>query len=748
MKDEVLLKKLKAAFKLESEERIQNISENLIKLENAVDKEEQKNIIEIIFREAHSLKGAARAVNLTEIESLCQNMESVFAVMKKETESLSHGMFDVFHKCVSVIEQLMTDDQDEKESVKEKEISQLIEKLSEFISRKTVKKKDHNKNRDEAFTGVTSGKSEKKQKSTIEHPKLPETIKLSAEKLDLLLRKTEELISVKLFLNQHQSDLNSVSTIFENWKKDLSAGEEKDILSFYKKTLDHVNEIEKLSAEFFKKTAQQAHQTGRMIDDLLDEIKSIMMLPFSSLCSIFPRMVREISRNIGKEIRLKIEGESIEVDRRILEQMKDPLTHLIRNSIDHGIEQEETRKAAGKPSYGTIVLQASRVEGSKIQIIVKDDGRGIDIEKVKKKAVTNGILSEKEAAALSDKDAVDLIFQSGISTAAIVSDLSGRGLGMAIVKENIEKTGGHFSIENKPGKGTEFKILLPVTIATFKGVLIKLNHRFEDRFFVIPANRVIKVLKIKKNLLGTVENRENILMDNRPVSLVSLADILGIEPDKSTEKENENASFLKVVIIGTMGKNVAFKVDDILGEQEVLVKDLGPQLEKVKYVLAVSILANGSLVPVLNTADLIESTSETFTGRAGVQDLQVSENKKTASILVADDSMTSRMLIKNVLEAGGYKVKTAVDGKDALTTLKTEPFDLLISDIEMPEMNGFELTKALRNDPAFSALPVILVTSLESRQDKEKGIDAGASAYIIKRDFDQNNLMEVIERFV
>ena len=237
-------------------------------------------------------------------------------------------------------------------------------------------------------------------------------------------------------------------------------------------------------------------------------------------------------------------------------------------------------------------------------------------------------------------------------------------------------------------------------------------------------------------------------MDNRPVSLVNLADVLGIEPDKSTEKENENASFLKVVIIGTMEKNVAFKVDDILGEQEVLVKDLGPQLEKVKYVLAISILANGNLVPVLNTADLIESSSLTFTGRAVVPDLKISENKKSASILVADDSMTSRVLIKNVLEAGGYKITTAVDGKDALTILKTEPFDLLVSDIEMPEMNGFELTKALRCDPDLSALPVILLTSLESREDKEKGIDAGASAYIIKRNFDQNNLIEVIERFV
>ncbi|NOX35148.1 MAG: response regulator [Deltaproteobacteria bacterium] len=769
MNDETLLKKLRAAFASEAEERLQSLSSGLVTLENTGDAGEQEKILEIIFREAHSLKGAARAVNLSDIETLCQSIESVFSVLKKKMLAPGPELFDVLHQSILVIEKLMTDPGGKDLKIPG-QLPGLIQSLAEFKAGKTIerrkKRKDRREKKEDRRSPVPDPEPEV-QVNTVNtvFPKLSETVRLSARKLDTVLRKTEELISIKLFLNRQYSDLTDLNFRFEQWKKDMAGAGEiiaalrsrgknrktstlglsdslvKELIAFCDRNSNQVMELENRLLELTKKTGLEYYSTGRMVDDILEEVKSIMMLPFSSLCSIFPRMVRDISRNLGKQVSLEIKGEDVAVDRRILEQMKDPLIHLIRNSIDHGVESPDKRKALGKVENATIVLGASRVEGNKIEILVSDDGQGIDIDKVKKIAVQNRIISEKEAAALNPEDAARLIFQSGVSTSDMVTDLSGRGLGMAITRENIEILGGQFRLENVPGQGTAFKVLLPVTLATFKGTLVKVCNRF----FILPNTHVIQVLKIPGKTVKTVENRKIIILDNRPVSFVRLGGILGLAPGKENDRKS---LFLKVVRLGTGDNTAAFEVDDILGEQEVLVKGLGPQLRKLRHIQAVSIQADGSLVPVLNVQDILESCS--FRARAAAADPESKPGsaRKPACILVADDSLTSRVLIKNILEAGGFQVKTAVDGKDAFATLKTGSFDLVVSDVEMPEMDGFELTRAIRNDLALSSTPVVLVTSLESRKDREKGVDAGANAYIIKRSFDQNNLVEVIQRLV
>ena len=334
---------------------------------------------------------------------------------------------------------------------------------------------------------------------------------------------------------------------------------------------------------------------------------------------------------------------------------------------------------------------------------------------------------------------MSLIFQSDVSTSPIITEISGRGLGLAIVREKVEKLGGKISIHTELGVGTTFKIILPITLATFRGILIKVS----GQNFVVPTINVERVIRIKPETIKTVENKETITIENQAVSFVELSDVLEL-PRK--ERNNENSSFIQTLVLNATEKRIAFGIDEVLSEQEVLVKPLGKQLSRVRNITGATVLGTGEIVPILNVPDLMKSAVKVVVSHVQEVKKEVKDVKK--SILVAEDSITSRTLLKNILESAGYYVKTSVDGVDAFTTLKTENFDLVVSDIEMPRMNGFELVSKIRNDEKTSDIPVVLVTGLESREDRERGIEVGANAYIVKRSFDQSNLLEVIKKLI
>jgi len=479
---------------------------------------------------------------------------------------------------------------------------------------------------------------------------------------------------------------------------------------------------------------------GGMVDNLLEDMKEVLMLPFSTLLKMIPKVVRDLSRDQEKEVELVTRGSTTEVDRRILEEMKDPLIHLLRNCIDHGIEKPEERIKKNKRSTGTITVTVSQQGGNKIEILVQDDGLGIDYEKVKSAAVKRGIISEAKVNQLTEQEILGLIFQSEISTSPIITDISGRGLGLAIVREKVDKLGGTVSVETHPNQGTTFRIILPVTLATFRGILIEVS----DQPFLIPTSSVKRVTRVNSDMIKTVENMETISLDGRAVSLVRMADVLELPRKKI---EDTHSSCVQVIVLGTNEKFIAFVVDEVSNEQEVLVKSLGKQLRRVRNIAGTTILGTGKLVAILNVSDLLKSAVKVTP--SPIRKIQIQEEKDLKkSILVVEDSITSRTLLKNILTTAGYEVKATVDGLDAFTALRTEDFDLVVSDIEMPRMNGFDLVSRIRNNKKTAELPVILVTGLESREDRERGIDVGANAYIVKRSFDQSNLLEVIKKLI
>jgi two-component system chemotaxis sensor kinase CheA len=835
MKEEQLLQKLREAFKAEADERLKTISSSLVQLEEVSSlPDKQKPILEVIFREAHSLKGASRAVNLVNIEILCQSMESVFSALKKGEIPLTPELFDKLHYTVESIEGILMDPEKDQSPELQEEIPKILSLLESLTSgngdgstqcegekaKKDCDKapaqssgekqtQDHAERKAESPANVVSdskGKDAVKENKIFEaeesekdeesrdhqdtlddntgvapsqnksinegkpirgiqaaqnRPLISGTVRISTEKLDALMRKAEELILLKLAESQHMMNLQDTMQSFDLWKKKwvkieselrlLSRSTQKEEIknqnyssiiefsSLLDWNQEHIQSLERKIRTLVQTSEHNHHSLGRMVDDLLDDMKMVTMLPFSTLFEILPRMVRDIARNQGKEVDLKLHGGDVEIDRRILEEMKDPIIHLLRNSIDHGIEDPALREESKKPRHGLIKFSITQTEGNKVEILFSDDGKGIDFERVKKEAAARGLISKKEEKNLKDHEALPLIFRSGVTTSPMITQISGRGLGLAIVQEKVEQLGGSLSLESNPGMGTTFRILLPVTMATFKGILVQAANNL----FVVPTSHVERVVRIQKSEVKSVENNATIPLNGKTVSLVDLGDVLDL-PQK--ENKEEESKYITVLILGVEEKQIAFKIDEVLTEQEVLVKSMGKQLSRVRNIAGATVLGSGEVVPILNAQDLLKSALKINFISDGINMIEKEAETQKKSILVVEDSITSRMLIKNILESYGYYVKTASDGLDGFNTLKAEDFDLVVSDVEMPNMSGFDLTAKIRGEKGISHIPVVLCTSLESKEDRERGVDVGANAYIVKSSFDQSNLLEVIKR--
>ncbi|MBM3298613.1 MAG: hybrid sensor histidine kinase/response regulator [Deltaproteobacteria bacterium] len=795
MKDDQFLEKLLATFRIEAQEHLKSIAGGLLELEKAQPgSEEAAATIETMYRGAHSLKGAARSVNITSIESICQAVESIFGALKAGRLEPSVELFDELHRATDTMGDLVTESGEIDPDPLIETLMGLLEagakpapltvprKIPKAARKKgaarkgkarepialEAESKEGTVQEDASLvasrTGVESADPDitPRRERTFQ----AETVRISVEKLDPLLRQVEEMVSVKLTTGQRVSDLLSVLSTISQWKQKWSAltssetratgvltgqgkagdagsstGQIAKLMDFLNWNESFVKAMEAKLGGLAKLAETDARTHGQMVDDLLEDMMNVLMLPCSSLMELFPRLVRDLSRDAGKEVDLEIIGSDLEIDRRILEEMKDPLIHLVRNSIDHGIETPEERERKGKPRHGKVTVAFAQISGNQVELVVSDDGAGIDVVRVREAAVRRGMISEKEKGQMDGQDVLSLVFRSEVSTSPTVTSISGRGLGLAIVREKVENLGGNVSVATNREVGASFRILLPVTLSTFRGILV----RAFGQPFIVPTASVERVARIKKDLVKTVGNRDTIEVDGKPVPLVWLGEIL--ELSRSGQK-NGDSDFIPMMILRSGETLVSFRVDAILQEQEVLVKGLGKQLSRVRNVAGATVLGSGKLVPILNVQDLVKSSLKPSHAIAGPALRVEAVEDQTRKILVVEDSITSRMLLKNILEASGYNVTTSVDGVDAWSALKTGNFDLVVSDVDMPRMNGFDLTSNIRSDERLADLPVVLVTSLGSREDRERGIDVGANAYIVKGNFDQNNLLETVERLI
>ncbi|MBN2144508.1 MAG: hybrid sensor histidine kinase/response regulator [Candidatus Aureabacteria bacterium] len=829
-----------STFHDEAKDHLQKLNEGLLALEK---NPEDAALIEEMFREGHTLKGAARMMGFEEIKEVSHCIEDIFgAIHNKQLmldEELSTLLFESLDVITNVLEEVIaakpvtvpwqemvnklknilasylakqkkktgkdkvkkstpppSSDKTlkRKKSSKEQkaasdlfseELSSVQQLTEDFISPKEMANADeHELTFDEVkkeleekgllnvplesyssqqdsheSVNLNSGSQEEKASYTkTKSTELEEYIKVPITKINKLLNLVGEMVINKINSNQKISSLRRLIKLSRLAYKKVSdlivnvanhpVFQDMSVLNEYRLSLQDVsNDILRLRDEagvLFDGISGEVSQLDPIIDELQLRMKQIRMLPVGTLFETMPRLVRDIAVAQGKKVDVSISGEETELDKKVLESIKSSLIHLLRNSVDHGLELPEERRLLGKNPKGVIHLKAYHKSGNVI-IEVEDDGRGIQLEKVKEVAVRKGLVSINEISNLSDGEIMNFLFYPGFSTAPIITDISGRGVGLDVVKTDIENLKGSVSIITDVNKGTKFILQLPLTVAIIQSLLV----RCESEIFAIPLLSVEESIVIDRKEIFSIENRSAIRLRNRTISVVSLKDMLNVSVRNVHDQDGKkNGSSVFIVIINSMEKYLGLEVDEIIGEQEIFIKSLDENFGKLKNVSGATVMGNGQVIVILDILDLFESSKMTHVRRIDPSVQMKEERGIKKRILIAEDSLTTRELERSILESHGYYVDTAVDGLDALNKVQSDQYDLLLCDIQMPKMDGFELCQNIRHNPKLKELICIIVTSLDREEEKRRGIEVGAQAYIVKSAFDQTILIETIKRLI
>lgn len=494
--------------------------------------------------------------------------------------------------------------------------------------------------------------------------------------------------------------------------------------------------------EFLEELNQVVSIVSLVTTDLQIAVMKTRMLPIGKVFNKFPRMIRDLSRELNKKIELEIFGEDTELDKSIVEEIGDPLVHIIRNSCDHGVETPDVRLAAGKPESGIIALKAYN-EGNAIVIQIDDNGKGLDAEMLKNKSVEKGIITEIEADAMSDKEAFTLIFKPGFSTAAAVTSVSGRGVGMDVVKTNIEKLNGIIDIDSEIGVGTSMKLKIPLTLAIIQALLVGV----QEEHYAIPLASVLETVRISKDEIYTVENRSVMRLRDDVLSLVHIGDIFEVE------RILDSSEHAYVVVLGLASSKLGLIVDSLVGQEEIVIKSMGDYLKGIEGIAGATIRGDGGVTLIVDVAALMQM-AKGVKAKAMVEDTGSSSKKDKAKasdykIMIVDDSKTDRMIMRKALEPLGVTIVEASDGQEALNTLKQgdHNFDAMLIDIEMPRMDGYTLAGEIKKYNKYKNLPLIAVTSRTGKSDRMRGVESGMIEYITKP-YSADYLSSVVQRNV
>lgn len=770
MKEEDFAAQLREAFMQEAQEQLQIVVSGLLQLEEEAGKGTDKRLVEKMFRQVHNLKGSARATGFTTTERICQLLESAFALLRTKSIALTSKQLDVLHRAVALVQITVFGALNSVEDSQLDSIEVELETLTTELSAPGGKAGEEVNHSPSSEAPVNVNTANKDAESRVQEAPLTNTVKISAERLDEVISQAEEFLAFSaishqiaaelLSLREHLEDIEGIierntsrirsvaslssqlqaqnltdDTVSKQISSNL-AEQTNRITDSQHLALSKVHNAKHKLAEAVRYSSEQVRTTGLSLDTFLRKAKQLMIVPCATLLDSFPASIRALARDLGKEVELTIVGADIMLDKRIINQLRDPLNHLVRNAVDHGIETPEERERSGKKRKAKLDLQLRQIDASTVEITVTDDGAGINLEKVKAAALKQGLLPENSEN-LTQEQALDLVFTSALSTANIITDISGRGLGLAIVKDAILSFGGKIAVSSELGKGTQFKLTVPVSLATFRGLFLEAA----GQQFVIPTANFLRVLRVEPAAVKNLGDKDSILFNERYVPVARLAQLLALEELPQTMSAS---SFLNVAVVSHNTDVLPLIVDNVVDEHEVLVKSLGAPLEYVRNVAGVTILGSGKVVPVLNVADLVANAKGT-TYQVNRGPRQVTSAKH---VLVVDDTLTARLMMKNILDGAGFLVETAGDGVEALDMLELRPYDLVITDLEMPRMTGFELTAAIRANDGLADMPVVIVTALATKEDRERGVDVGANAYFVKSSFDQSNLLEVVNRLI
>ncbi len=477
-------------------------------------------------------------------------------------------------------------------------------------------------------------------------------------------------------------------------------------------------------------TCTEFNQLSRTLNDLQDRAMRTQMVPVSTITDQLHRAVRDLAREHGKDVRWETQGTDTELDRGVLHQLSDSLMHLVRNAVDHGVEPRDEREATGKPPQATIRLHAMQL-GSEVILAVSDDGRGIDVDGVSRQASEHGV----DTGDMTEEELLGLTFQAGLSTAEFVTDVSGRGVGLDVVRTNVESAHGRVEVRSVRGAGTEFRIVVPITVAVLRCLLVEAA----GQTFALPFHRVLLSQQHDPTKATHADGRAMVWVDGKPIPVQDMARTLGLASDAATDGP--------VVVLADTSRRYAFGIDRLIGQRDVVIKALSPLLPHLPAVAGASVEPDGSVLLVLDPPGLIQRASAASRTNGRTPPTPPADEHHR-SILVVDDALTVRELQRSILERAGFDVRVAADGNNALSNLAESPVDLVLTDIEMPNMDGFALTEAIRAHPTLANIPVLILTSRASDADRQRGLDVGADGYITKSAFDEAGLLTAVNRLL
>lgn len=708
-------------FREECDEHIQKLNDGLLALE----RQPQQAPIDEILRSAHSLKGASRMMGFKNLETLAHYLETLLTQLNRGEKEVSPPMIDALYRDIDAVTQALGA---LVEGAEPPSIDALIEDLKIAAGEKTAAESVPADAAHEAKERVPAGgertPADRDGAATLS------SIRVQTDRLDNLMNQAGELLVTKIEALDNLRQIEDTLDSLEEWRRRLAR--ETHSPSF--------GRIERVGDDLSRALQRLSDNTRRLellVDGIHEGVRDLRLMPLSTILEPFFRMVRDLSRDLGKEVDLVLEGTSTRLDKKILEELREPLIHLVRNSVDHGIEPPDERERKGKPACGKLTISA-RQEGTKILVMVKDDGKGLDPRVIAETAVKKGLASAEEIQRWPDDEVLDLIFQPGFSTAAGLTEISGRGIGLDVVVERIEKLKGSIATESKPGEGVTFTLSLPLTLTTTHALLFQSG----GDIFCLPTDALEKTLLLSPDEITHIEGKATVVIDGTPLAFAWLADVLNLP-----KVEGSNGALPALLLRGAKGR-VVFGVEALLGEEEVVVKALGKFFGHLPQLTGGTILGKGVIALILNPNDLLRSVSHQ-TKASPVLPVRAIAPRPSAKkrVLVVEDTLTTRTLEKNILEAAGFEVTTAVDGEDALIKLYEKTFDIVVSDVQMPRLDGFALTERIKKDQRFKDLPVILVTALQTDADKKRGIEAGADAYLTKAVFDQKRFLEIVHRF-
>lgn len=734
-----LQQRLLAAFRIECREHLEYLRSHFVDCEEGGLARPE---MDEVFRHAHSLKGAARATDLRPIEAMAHRMETMLAMIRAGTSPLSTEARKLAGRLVDAVEDWMAAFDAGQEP---KDADPLLKEADAWLG-------------SPAEPMQTQTEPEKK---TISRPPVKSTqpkpgdepLKVRARSLDRLLRSAGALAgggadqsAVARRLRHFEDVLGDLDRAWRHLQTvapDLKR--RHDLESRDRAVERQVERIDKtlrwLGSEL-SAVRQLQHKSAWAVEqmalELRQDIRDVRLVPADSVFAGFRKMVRDLASDMGRDIDFRTGGFDVEADRQVLDALRDPVMHLLRNALAHGIEAPEQRRKSKKPPVGRLSLSFA-VEGLYLVVAIDDDGKGLDLARIKEQAVARGLIEPDEADEATPVELSRLIFTPGFSTAAKIDDIAGRGMGMSVVYEVVARLNGHAQWQPKEGPGTRFVLTVPLSVSSQRLLLVQC----QDQVFALAAEAVGLLAKVPAKKIKQVEGRALIPVDDVQMPLRGLDELLGLP---SSGIGVSGGHVLAAVIKSPQGP-VALAVDNLIEVTEAVVKDVGFSLPHGSVVAGGILRPDGSVVVVLNAYELIAQIGEDDIG-GRLEDHVEARKSATPVILVVDDSITTRTLEKSILEAHGYTVRVAVDGLDALIQLKADPADLVVSDVEMPRIDGFALLKELKHDRNLAHIPVILVTSLKRNEDIERGFELGAAAYLVKQKFDQSELLETIKQIL